>query len=223
MDYCSNEDLLREELKHLQETFISNGYPEHLVTKILHQESKEKQKQPDPTRSFYVPYHTKARRLFKILEKEFHADIIYTKTKTLGDIITKKRRSPEEIFTKNVVYKIPCSEPCQISYIGQTGKTLKTRIKQHGEMCRRKTSANKLKLDKKDNGLAYHHLKTGHDFNFSNPQILAVERNYWRRLIVEAIEIRNTPNTANLKPGLDISEIWSPFLNTGAEPKYKPD
>ena len=96
--------------------------------------------------------------------------MIYTKTTTLGDVIMKKRRSPREIYTKNIVYKIPCKEPCPISFIGQTGKTLKTRAKQHAEMCKRKVTANKLRQGKKDNGLAYHHLKTGHEFDLKKRQ-----------------------------------------------------
>lgn len=90
-------------------------------------------------------------------------------------------------------------------------------------MCRRKVTANKLRQDKKDNGLAYHHLKTGHEFDLENAKILSVEKNYWRRLIVEGIEIRYTPNTANLKTGFDINEIWSPFLNATVNPMHKPD
>ena len=158
-----------------------------------------------------------------MLETEFNADIIYTKTTTLGDMITKKRRKPEAGFTKNVIYNIPCKEPCQVSYIGQTGKTLITRIKQHSEMCRKKTTTNKLKSERKDNGLAYHHLKTGHDFDFNNTKILAVEKNYWRRLIVEGIEIKNKPNTANLKTGFEINDIWRPFLNPENKPVREPD
>ena len=52
---------------------------------------------------------------------------------------------------------------------------------------------------------------------------MAVEKNYWERLMVESIEIRNTSNTANLKPDPDISKIWSAILNTVAEPMYKPN
>ena len=72
-------------------------------------------------------------------------------------------------------------------------------------------------------GLAYHHLKTGHDFDFENTKILAVEKNYWRRLIVEGIEIRNTKSAANLQTGFEISKIWSPFLDIAARPTGKPD
>lgn len=225
VDYCSNNQLLEEELRHLHNTFKDNGYPDHLISKILYHDNKnkEKQQQPDLTRSFHVPYHPKARRLLKMLEIEFNTDIIYTKTTTLCDMITKKSRKPEASFTKNVVYNIPCKEPCQVSYIGQTGKTLITRIKQHSEMCRKKTTSNKLKSERKDNGLAYHHLKTGHDFDFNNTKILAVEKNYWRRLIVEGIEIKNKPNTANLKTGFEINDIWRPFLNPENKPVREPD
>jgi hypothetical protein len=214
-DYCSNDNLLKEELNHLHKAFIENGYPDHLVSRILHQDNKQTQRQTDPTRMFYVPYHPRTRRLCKILEKQFNMDVVYTKTTTLGDLIMKKKRTPEKIYQKNVVYKIPCKEPCPVSYIGQTGKSLKTRIKQHTEMCRRKSTAkNLLKPGKRDNGLAYHHLKTGHEFDFDNAKILAVENNYWRRLIVEGIEIRNTPSNTNLQTGFEISKIWWPFLNT---------
>ena len=212
--------MLTEELKHLQKTFNDNGYPDHIVTKILYEENKKNdKKQVDPTRMFYAPYHPKTSRLFQMLENEFQAEIIYSKTATLGEFLTKKRRKPEPIYQKNVVYKIPCKNPCPISYIGQTGKSLKTRVKQHGEMCRRKITVSKLlQSGKKDNGLAYHHLKTGHEFDLENASVLAVEKNYWRRLIVEGIEIKNTANKANLKAGFEISKIWDPFLKMKKTP-----
>ena len=33
--YCSNNELLRAELDHLQKTFVDNGYPEDLVSIML--------------------------------------------------------------------------------------------------------------------------------------------------------------------------------------------
>ena len=224
VDYCSTEQLLEEELNHLHKTFVQNGYPDHLVSRILYQDSKQRERQPDPSRAFYVPFHLRAWRLFRILEKDFNAEIVYTKTTTLGDILKKKKRTPDEIYKSNVVYKIPCKEPCPVSYIGQTGKTLKTRTKQHAEMCRRKTTVkNLLKSEKKDNGLAYHHLKTDHEFDFENAKVPGVEKNYWQRLILEGIEIKNAQNTANLKTGFEVSKIWSPFLDPIANPTKKPD
>ena len=91
-------------------------------------------------------------------------------------------------------------------------------------MCRKKTTVkNLLKSEKKDNGLAYHHLKTGHEFDFENAKILCVEKHCWQRLILEDIEIKKAQNTANLKTGFEISKIWSPFLDPIANPTKKTD
>ena len=38
--FCSNEQLLADELTHLLEVFIQNGYPEKLVHRVLYNETK---------------------------------------------------------------------------------------------------------------------------------------------------------------------------------------
>ena len=75
--YCSNEQLLADELTHLLEVFIQNGYPEKLVHRVLYKEMKEHemtqqtQKEPiDFNNSFYVPFHNRAKKLNVILLKK---------------------------------------------------------------------------------------------------------------------------------------------------------
>ena len=66
---------------------------------------------------------------------------------------------------------------------------------------------------KKDNGLASHHQKTGHDFDFDNTEILQQDKNYWRRLILEGIEIKYNENLVNLQSGYMFDPCWIPFLD----------
>jgi hypothetical protein len=91
----------------------------------------------------------------------------------------KKGRRIATQFQKELVYKIPCKE-CSAAYIGQTRKSIKTRINQHKGLCRPVLKQRILKSSKKDNGLAFHTHQTGHKFDFDNTQILAKEANYWR-------------------------------------------
>ena len=84
---------------------------------------------------------------------------------------------------------------------------------EHERKCRQKTNIQLLTAEKQENGLAMHHVETGHEFAFQNVKILAEEKGLWRRLICEGIEIRRNKNLANLKRGYEISEIWGPFLN----------
>ena len=196
------------------EIFLKNGYPKKVIHRILYEEKREEKapKEFDPNRIFYIPFHPRGRRLCKVLEEKFEMKTVHQKTKTLGDILKKKGRKPEIIHKKHVVYQIPCTQ-CDISYVGQTKKTVKQRMGEHERKCRQKTNIQLLTAEKQENGLAMHHVETGHEFAFQNIKILAEEKGLWRRLIREGIEIRRNKNLANLKRGYEISEIWDPFLN----------
>ena len=58
-----------------------------------------------------------------------------------------------------------------------------------------------LKTTQKNDGIAYHHHNTGHQIDFDNVQIITQEKNYWRRLIIEGIEMKRlgAEHRANLQ------------------------
>ena len=68
-------------------------------------------------------------------------------------------------------------------------------------MCRRKVKLSKLNSSKKDNGLAFHHMQSGHEFDFDNTEIRRTDKDYYRRLILEGIEIKFADNLVNLQAG----------------------
>ena len=213
-EYCNNETLLAEELSYLLQVFIQNGYPENTVWRILYQDKREKkQKEPfDVTKALHVPYHPRARRLYKILQEDFGLTISYKKTRTLGDILLKKGRQIEKQFRKNTVYSIPCAE-CPKKYVGQTTGTLKKRNREHFNWCQKKFKRQILKTTKKNDGMAFHHHSTGHNINFDDTEIIAEEKCYWRRLIIEGLEIKRLgENRANRNTGFEIHECWDPIL-----------
>ena len=96
--YCSDEYLLAEELSYLLGGFMKNGYPEKVVYRILYEEVKttKQQQQGDKTTDsahvFYVPYHSRAKRLYNILLEQFEITTIFKKTATLGNLIRRKSR-----------------------------------------------------------------------------------------------------------------------------------
>ena len=79
-------------------------------------------------------------------------------------------------------------------------------------LCRRHVKLSKLKSRKKGNGIPFHHIKTGHEFDFDNTKIIARDTNYWRRLILEGIAIKTNENLVNLQAGFMIDECWTPYL-----------
>ena len=185
------------------------------VWRLLYQDLKENKKEKvdlDMAKALYVPYHPRARKLYRIFKKEFGIDTIFKKTQTLGDIILKKGRQIEKGYKKNTVYSIPCGE-CPKRYVGQTTATLNKRNSQHKNWCQKKHKKTILKSTKKTDGMAYHHHSTGHTINFEETEIITEEKNYWKRIIIEGIEIKNLgENRANRQVGFEIDDCWNPIL-----------
>ena len=100
------------------------------------------------------------------------------------------------------VYTIDCS--CGKSYIGEIGRSLKIRLKEHVvdiKNGRSRTSA-----------LAKHSSKTKHHVCLEDAKVIAREDNYHKRKIKEAIEIMKFPQNLNNGNGSEISGNWLPLI-----------
>ena len=70
-----------------------------------------------------------------------------------------------------------------------------------------------LKPTKKNDRMAYHHHSTGHNIDFEGTEIITEEKNYWRRLIIEGMEIKKLgENRANRQVGCNIDECWNSII-----------
>ena len=94
------------------------------------------------------------------------------------------------------VYKVTCS--CGLYYIGETARSLKVRVKEHGADIRNQhihTSA-----------LAEHSEKSKHHICLEETSMLAKENHYYKRRFREALEIIKHPNNLNRDGGFEISK-----------------
>lgn len=95
---------------------------------------------------------------------------------------------------KNVVYKIMCKN-CDASYVGQTGRKLKTRITEHRNHIKWNTNSHSV--------ITEHRLNFNHDFDWENIIILDNERFLGRRLTSEMLHIQSQNNSLNLQTDTD--------------------
>jgi hypothetical protein len=113
-------------------------------------------------------------------------------------------RSVKDDLGLNVpgMYRIPCK--CGKVYVGQTGRSIETRCKEHrGDIC----------LDQPDkSAVAEHSINAGHCISFSNTIILDRTSSYMDHLVKEAIGIRLNKNF-NRDGGLMLSCAWHPVTN----------
>ncbi len=120
--------------------------------------------------------------------RRFHINsrIIFKKNKTIGNNF-KEQMKGENIKKIGVVYKIECSD-CDKFYIGQTGKDVEERMKQHLD--------NLNKYDPTINNIVQHVKISQHKLKFEEPRILAFDNNKRRREIKETLLTRKNSHWA---------------------------
>ena len=102
------------------------------------------------------------------------------------------------------VYSFSCS--CSKVYIGETGRSIKIRFKEHIADLRLQRS--------QKYSLVEHSSKTSHHVFLENAKIVARVDHYGKRKVMESLEIELNPNNLNRDEGWKLSEIWKPLLHT---------
>jgi len=95
------------------------------------------------------------------------------------------------------VYKIPCS--CRKVYIGETGKMVNIRMKEHQRDVRLKHIT--------QSALSEHNIETGHQILFDKMTTIATTTSHFPRKYREAIKIQKHFDNLNRDNGYNISKI----------------
>ena len=85
-------------------------------------------------------------------------------------------------------------------YIEETGRAIKIRIKEHCADIRHERI--------KKSAIVEHSQKTNHHICIEDAKVIAIEENYNRRCIREAIEIEKNEKNFSRDDGLILSETW---------------
>ena len=126
---CSDE-FLKEELAHIQDIFRQLKYPKAMIVRCKQKARKIRSGRPRRDKKkdkiIVVPDSKHVDTIRNFLRP---ADIaVVSKTgKTLGQVVKGREKGKHE---NSIVYKIPCNG-CYKPYYGETGRSLKVRLKEH--------------------------------------------------------------------------------------------
>ena len=113
-------------------------------------------------------------------------------------------RSAFRRIRRGVVYEVPCKEWHQ-TYIGETKRTLKVRLREHKQVVKRGDPKN---------GIAAHTHESNHTIDWDGARVKrSGMTGYWQRRTTEAIHIKLSEKTMNLDGSLQLPTIWNPVLN----------
>ncbi|UYV70896.1 hypothetical protein LAZ67_8001037 [Cordylochernes scorpioides] len=161
-------------------------------------------KPPDIYRSICtLPYSYLSVDIARSL-KSFGIRIFYNNSPnlltSLRHPITKSCTPPNVLLSSGAVYSVSC-EHCSATYVGETGRTVATRVSEH--------QSNISNCDSRS--LIYQHIAdTGHSFDFFHPTVNYLRiHNQHQRLVLESF-ISKKLNSINRKIG--IPDIYGVFL-----------
>ena len=203
---CSTKKSLSDELSYIKKTMQLNGYPEKLVTNTIKRtllyQNKIKNTDPIEKPKLFMPYEKGISEKLKRVAYKYGLEVIFTKSLSL------KSKVPTTPFKNcklcGIVYKIACS--CSKKYIGETGRTLEERIREHQK------DVNNGKSIEKITGLSKHLRESGHTPNWEQTEIVTKENNLVKRKFKESVAITQEDrfNLLNKKEERKvISDVWS--------------
>jgi len=79
---------------------------------------------------FTIPYTNEISEKFKTMAEKNDFKVAYKTMNMLNSVIKLNKNKLDIMVQCNAVYKISCLN-CDVSYIGQTKRKIKTRIKEH--------------------------------------------------------------------------------------------
>jgi len=143
---------------------------------------------------------------FKSITNGAVSRLSFFSTNKLNSLIKVHKGPLRKPSNMNVVYKISC-KTCDASYMGQTCRQLKTRISEHKNHVSRNTSTHSV--------ITEHRLQFKHDFDWEGVEILDVERNFSKHLILEMIKIKSQKNGINLQIDIEaFDRAYFSYFNT---------
>ena len=215
---CS-DDYLNDELDKIQDDLILNGYPKYVIKREI-KKQRDKVTQSNMIGNVDIGSNVAVLPRFKYIStpyirgtservqrafKPFGVKLSNKPSNLVKSKLSKLKDNTPLLDKANVVYKISCQD-CSNIYIGETGRQLATRLKEHQKDIRDKRLLSHV---------ASHSLMNNHRFDFNSSQVLHQCNSVGSRKLLEAYYTHNTNDTINR--ALDISVQFRPIVSYNAQ------
>ncbi|XP_013149673.1 PREDICTED: uncharacterized protein LOC106111990 [Papilio polytes] len=199
--HLCDPQFLDTELTHVRKVLECNGYKWRQSYRIANTTCKTRPQIVERVPA-YLPYMRGVTdKVGHLLRRKYSIRTIFRPLTQIRRML----RSPKDRTPLDCpgVYEVPCE--CGKSFIGETGRNINTRVSEHIRYMR--------KLDSNTLAIAEHALTTGapHYIRFDRVKVLARDKNFVSRKLLEAIEINRRPNF-NRDKGWSLSPTWEPLL-----------
>ena len=196
--------VVSQEKKHLSSVLVSNGYPFSFVKNITKTKKQTATKEPAPEikSTAVLPYVKGLSEALRRCLQQQGIRTVFRSDTTLRSHLVRPKDTVDPAKQDGVVYKIPCE--CGKVYIGETGRSMHERIKEHDRDIRLART--------QSSGVLEHSNATGHYPLWDEVKFIDRDPHWYTRRVKEAIHIRLHPDNINRDNGIEIPEAWMPTI-----------
>ena len=200
---------LQTEIDYLYQAFLNVGFPSHVIDEV-HSSVKKKfytREAPPSEERLNMPTICLPNSEFvsKFVKPLFHANdcrVVTGSSCTLRNILVHNKPPRDTDDLSGVVYKINCKD-CNLCYVGETGRDLNTRVREHKDSVR---------LGRTNNACFKHVQNTLHSIDWRGVKALYRSDNLSNRLVVESTLINSIPNFNNMRSTLTIENLAAKII-----------
>jgi hypothetical protein len=189
------------EIKHVKEVLQDNGYKRWMFKTPKCKKNANQHQAQKTIKQVDIPYVQGLSENLQTIFKKRRIGIIHKPFNTIRSIIVKPKDKTPQLDMCGAVYEITCPT-CKETYVGETARTVKTRLKEHTRHAGPLTA------------IGEHCLNTGHQITESNIKVIGREDYLWKRKIKEAIEIMQKQPTLNRDTGYYLPPMYKKLLQT---------
>ena len=235
-DIVTTKEVQESEIEHVEKALARCGYPEWTFNKVKQQIKQKKEtvpkqrKQKDPNKRskcmVVIPYIKGVTEKLQRVYKKHNIATSVKPQRTIRNILVHPKDKIGKDKKTGVVYRIKC-KICSDCYIGETGRQLNTRVKEHHTELENLPSINQTRSQHKESvttrhksAISDHACQQNHVIGWDNIDIIDREENHWHRQIRESIAIKqHRGTTMNRDDGsYELSRAWDsviPPINLG--------
>ena len=138
---CSSPELLAKEIDHLGKVLRYNNYPKWMIEQsgksshpaepLINPDTGNEVKK---TSFISAPYFPGLSESFKQLFKYTHIQVCFKGHNIIKSMLMHPKDKINPLLKKDIVYQWSCTDPsCKSSYIGETCRSLRERVKEHSK------------------------------------------------------------------------------------------
>ena len=184
-----------EEQQTVVKSLELNGYPKKAIERMS-QPRQPHLLNPDTTTTnpqfASIPYVQGTSEAIRRILAPLGVKTSFQPTNTLRNMLVHPKDPIPTEKKSGVVYRIPCGS-CPQTYIGQTGRTLEQRLKEHKKAVRDENITT--------SALAEHVQKTGHPIEWTQTEVVHTCNRTVKRCLLESWTIQKEPSPLNREIG----------------------